>query len=295
MEGDAQVQNDVQDQAPDGGQEQVADPGQEQDAGAEERQQQTQDWATAPLPAGHPYAAKYKTHGDLLKAYEASSNEGRRLYALARDYEARLKAPAKPAAPVKEDDFWGFGSKETYLTSLQNDLEGTQNKVIERVVSKILQEKMGEVTGRIQPLEEQLRAERGRVQYAGLVQRYPDAAAGGAGDQAASQYVEQNRDVVQALSGLGNVDLYDIAYKLGNFDLLAAKLKDAEAKLNGHSRRAQTARPGTSAQKQTKETQSPEDAINAALEDVRASGEQVDERTVEAARNAARKHLNWRT
>lgn len=257
------------------------------------------DWTTHPLPQGHPAAAKYKTLGDFHKAYESSSSEGRRLYQenqrlqqLVRQAQAQQQVDVS-ARPPEKKPYFGYGSKEAWTRAISEDFDGTMQKAITEGAKPLVQEEIRGLRDQFKLIQEKLHEETRAAHYQRLLGKYPDAAAGSPGNDAAGIYAERNPWVGKFMQEHPDVDPFDVVYKLGNFDVLAAKLADAEKRLAEHGKRSQSARPGTGAAKQIKQGSSPSDAVDAAAEDMRNAGEPVSDAVLEAARKAASKHLTF--
>ena len=300
MEGSEQGAGVVTEAAPveSGVQEQVEQPvaGTEQvEAPAE--QTQAVDWATQALPQGHPSGTKYKTIGDLTRAYEASGNEGRRLYRENQEIRRQLqalsrtdKAPAQEAAPAA---YFGFGSREKWAAAMNADPEGTMRQIIASNAKDLIAKEVADIRGQLGKFSQSAAEQSRNAQFAELTTRYPELKdTRSPGNQAAVQFLDRNPWVAELTSNQ-DVNAFEVTYKLANYDLLAAKLADAESKLKAVGARSQAARPGSGAPKQIKQDSSSASAVDAAAEEVRAAGGEVDQKWIEQAKKSGKRILGF--
>jgi len=247
-------------------------------------------WEESPLPAGHPYADKYKSLGEFSKAYEASSTEGRRLAQETRAYNERLQeydrrlqslqTPPQQAPAAKEVDPWfGFRDKEAFQFSMGRDPSGTLNKVVEygAVNSPVVQERIqqairSELGGALAPYEEARRGELIKAQMSHVEAQYELGAPN-------SPMREAAKNFVYSTPWLGDLQNYlheshpeqnipEVVVKLSTYDILKQENAALKKKLVTQRTQADVARPGSGGKATVKLDGSHESILAAAAEEV---------------------------
>ena len=264
-------------------------------------------WEESPLPAGHPYAGKYKTIGEFSKAYEASSAEGRRLAQETRareerlqEYERRLQQlQTPPKQEAKEDNsFFGFNDQKHFQTMMQIDPKGTMQKMLEygTTNSPLVQDKINQaiqdrLNGALAPYEEHRRGELIKAQMANVESRYDLGAPDSPMREAAARFISETPWIGELQNYLHQnhpgQNIPEIVIKLSTYDILRQELAALKKKLTTQRSQADSARPGAGGKAKVKDDGTPESTVVAAAEEVGG----VDQGAIQAMIRAVKRHL----
>jgi len=255
-------------------------------------------WEEMDLPANHPGAEKYKTHGAYHQAYSASGEEGRRLAQRLRDAEETTRGyqqllnerrePVETPQPKDAGGYFGFKSKEHYTAMAQADLEGTLQKVISYgaanspEVHEMVNQSVQEM---IQPYEHHRQQSVLDAQFGAMQHKYPGAKQGTPESQAACEFMDRNpwtSRIHSALADDPSANIPEVMYKLGTYDLLEQKVKSLEDKMKTRRKQADTARPGTGGTPSPKDDGSAKAIAEAAALDAQKDGEEVSASSIKA-------------
>jgi hypothetical protein len=219
--------------------------------------------------------------GDLVRGYEALLEQMQNTAGQVGSGTPPVVQGAAPAA------FFGFGSREALVAAMNADYPGTFKRQIQHLLqhdpdfkkqlAPIFQEQLA-------PLQRHAIASAARADLETITARYPDAknpAITGAGT-AVARFAQANESwLTQLKESNPGLNVHEIAFKVGDYDRLAARLKALEGKAAEHRASAGTARAGVGGRTVAAAPKTHRDAVLRAAENMRARGIRVSQEEVE--------------
>lgn len=210
-----------------------------------------------------------EAYQELIRYYQAGQSQ--------QGANAGAAAQGGGTQAGAQNNWFGYGSKDAYVAAFQmnpqevrarEQIFNLQNRTDVRDAFKPLIEES------IRPLKEQAYRASLEADYRALANRYPEssnpAIAGERGP--VMQWVKSNPWVEQLKAQFPQVNLHEVAFKLGYFDVLYKQVQAANNQQKERQAAAGTARTNVGGAQVSKPVKTHEDAVDRAAEMLRAKG-----------------------
>jgi hypothetical protein len=215
---------------------------------------------------------------DLIRMYSAGSQQG----GVANGGSAK-------ATPAPENNWFGYGSKEAYVAAFNLNPAEVRAREIQAALQQRpeLRAQFQEMIGQeVAPLRQAAYKQVLEADYRTLVSKYPDAkdpTVGGA-NGVVMQFVKGNPWVEQLKQTHPDVNIHEVAFKLGHYDTLVKQLAAFKAQHTERQQAAGTARATVGGRPVQVAAKTHSDAADRAAERLRAAGIEVSDEMVQIAK-----------